>query len=155
MSSFKKADGIIDSIQKQASGLRTLDGSAIEDFLSIAGYEKSAGGGSGGDPNFVNILITYDSDTETFTPNVSFADACTAVSEGKALVININNEVVSHYFKTLLLSADEVIYLYTFMPFRSSGGGGGPVITAVGVAEYIWEESGITNGAYGTIAVTT
>lgn len=48
MSSFKKADGIIDSIQKQATGLRTLDGSAIEDFLSIAGYEKSAGGGGGG-----------------------------------------------------------------------------------------------------------
>ena len=47
MSSFKKADGIIDSIQKQATGLRTLDGSAIEDFLSIAGYEKSAGGGGG------------------------------------------------------------------------------------------------------------
>lgn len=45
MSSFKKADGIIDSIQKQATGLRTLDGSAIEDFLSIAGYEDPQGGG--------------------------------------------------------------------------------------------------------------
>lgn len=48
MSSFKKADGIIDSIQKQATGLRTLDGSAIEDFLSIAGYEDPQGGGGGG-----------------------------------------------------------------------------------------------------------
>lgn len=47
MSSFKKADGIIDSIQKQATGLRTLDGSAIEDFLSIAGYEDPQGGGGG------------------------------------------------------------------------------------------------------------
>lgn len=55
MSSFKKADGIIDSIQKQAAGLRTLDGSAIEDFLSIAGYEDPAEGSGGG-----AVIITDD-----------------------------------------------------------------------------------------------
>lgn len=64
MSSFKKADGIIDGIQKQATGLRTLDGSAIEDFLSIAGYEKSAGGGGGGMYDAYDFVISQV-DTET------------------------------------------------------------------------------------------
>lgn len=64
MSSFKKVDGMIDSIQKQATGLRTLDGSAIEDFLSIAGYEKSAGGGEGGKYDDYDFVITRV-DTET------------------------------------------------------------------------------------------
>lgn len=58
MSSFKKVDGMINSIQKQATGLRTLDGSAIEDFLSIAGYEDPAGGGGGGgDLSIANLTL--------------------------------------------------------------------------------------------------
>lgn len=63
MSSFKKADGIIDSIQKQATGLRTLDGSAIEDFLSIAGYEDPQGGG-GGSSDFSTASVTVVNNTE-------------------------------------------------------------------------------------------
>lgn len=78
MSSFKKADGIIDSIQKQATGLRTLDGSAIEDFLSIAGYEKSAGGGEGG--GLYHVICTKEN--SIFSLDKSFNELSAAVDSG-------------------------------------------------------------------------
>lgn len=48
MSSFKNFSSMLNDLQQQADGRGTLDGSAIEDFLSIAGYEEPAGGGGGG-----------------------------------------------------------------------------------------------------------
>lgn len=74
MSSFKKVDGMIDSLQKQATGLRTLDGSAIEDFLSIAGYEDPAGGGGGGggDSDFSTAALTIVNDTAVTIHNTWF-----------------------------------------------------------------------------------
>lgn len=91
MSSFKKADGIIDSIQKQAAGLRTLDGSAIEDFLSIAGYEDPARGGGGG----AVICHTSGNNTEA-TPNgtldKTFGEIYTALKDGIPVYVATGEE---------------------------------------------------------------
>ncbi|MBP5433240.1 hypothetical protein [Ruminococcus sp.] len=48
MSSFKNFASMLNDLQQQADGRGTLDGSAIEDFLSIAGYEQEVGGGDSG-----------------------------------------------------------------------------------------------------------
>lgn len=45
MSSFKNFAPMLSSLQDQADGKGTIAGSAIEDFLSIAGYENPGGGG--------------------------------------------------------------------------------------------------------------
>ena len=56
MSSFKNFSSMLNDLQRQADGRGTLDGSAIEDFLSIAGYEDPAGGGGGS----VEVTVTLD-----------------------------------------------------------------------------------------------
>lgn len=62
MSSFKNFSSMLNDLQKQADGRGTLDGSAIEDFLSIAGYEEPAGGGGGGgDFEIVTITLINNS----------------------------------------------------------------------------------------------
>ena len=62
MSSFKNFAPMLTSLQAQADGTGTLDGSAIEDFLSIAGYETPGGGGGGSsDLTIANVTITCES----------------------------------------------------------------------------------------------
>ena len=65
MSSFKNFSSMLNDLQQQADGRGTLDGSAIEDFLSIAGYKMPAGGGGGGgdsDFSLAKVAITNDTD---------------------------------------------------------------------------------------------
>lgn len=61
MSSFKNFSSMLNDLQRQADGRGTLDGSAIEDFLSIAGYEQEGGGGGGGgDYKTVKVSLTVE-----------------------------------------------------------------------------------------------
>lgn len=48
MSSFKNFAPMLSNLQRQADGRGTLEGSSIDDFLSIAGYGDGGGGGGGG-----------------------------------------------------------------------------------------------------------
>ena len=50
---------MLSSLQEQADGKGTIAGSAIEDFLSIAGYETPGGGGGGGDGDFSTAEVTF------------------------------------------------------------------------------------------------
>lgn len=120
MSSFKKADGIIDSIQKQATGLRTLDGSAIEDFLSIAGYEKTAGGGGGGGEA---LIVKMDADSGK--SDKTFGEVYNAI-----------------------MSNQNVIYLANASDEASTGDY--TLIKAFTIAEYNgeWNMSGMDGGFY-------
>ena len=71
MSSFKNFASMLNDLQQQADGRGTLDGSAIEDFLSIAGYEDPNGGG-GGDSDFTIARVTIaDSTTGYVTEDYS------------------------------------------------------------------------------------
>lgn len=60
MSSFKNFSSMLNDLQRQADGRGTLDGSAIEDFLSIAGYEQEGGGGGGGSSDFSTATVTFN-----------------------------------------------------------------------------------------------
>ena len=59
MSSFKNFSSMLNDLQRQADGRGTLDGSASEDFLSIAGYEDPAGGG-GGDFTIAEVSLIVE-----------------------------------------------------------------------------------------------
>lgn len=78
MSSFKKVDGLLDSLQKQAVGAKTIEGAPIEDFLSIAGYEEPAGGG-GGSSDFSTAEVKIINDTASEVT----IDNCPIVDEGE------------------------------------------------------------------------
>lgn len=72
MSSFKNFSSMLNDLQQQADGRGTLDGSAIEDFLSIAGYEQEGGGGGGGgggDFSTATVTITNDSESPVTITN--------------------------------------------------------------------------------------
>ena len=92
MSSFKKADGIIDSIQKQATGFRTLDGSAIEDFLSIAGYEDSNGGDGG--MKIIPIPVSWDDDKTSFVLSMTAQEIKDGMLAGNLYSVNITEELI-------------------------------------------------------------
>ena len=62
MSSFKNFAPLLSSLQDQADGKGTIAGSALEDFLSIAGYETPGGGGGGGDSDFSTAEVTLTSE---------------------------------------------------------------------------------------------
>lgn len=71
MSSFKNFSSMLNDLQRQADGRGTLDGSAIEDFLSIAGYKEcggGGGGGGGGDFSTAIVAITNDSGSSFVIP---------------------------------------------------------------------------------------
>lgn len=57
MSSFKNFAPLLTSLQAQADGTGTIEGSPLEDFLSIAGYETPGGGGGGGDLSIANLTL--------------------------------------------------------------------------------------------------
>lgn len=61
MSSFKNFAPMLSSLQDQADGKGTIAGSALEDFLSIAGYETPGGGGGGeSDLSTAELTITFE-----------------------------------------------------------------------------------------------
>lgn len=73
MSSFKNFASMLNDLQTQADGTGTIEGSPIEDFLSIAGYE-TPGGGGGGDSDYSTAEVTLvkgDNDIEVIIPCVS------------------------------------------------------------------------------------
>lgn len=74
MSSFKNFAPMLTSLQAQADGTGTLDGSAIEDFLSIAGYEPEGGGG--GDFSKARVTVVPDNgEVEVQLYNVAHDDS--------------------------------------------------------------------------------
>ena len=90
MSSFKNFAPMLTSLQAQADGTGTLDGSAIEDFLSIAGYETPGGGGGSGDLSTASVTIDAsacipDNGYSLFGANI-YDDGEYIYSEGEAVV---------------------------------------------------------------------
>lgn len=67
---------MLTSLQAQADGTGTIAGSAIEDFLSIAGYETPGGGGGGGSSDFSTALVTI-----TFEGEFCPLQGCYATSD--------------------------------------------------------------------------
>lgn len=107
MSSFKKVDGMIDSIQKQAVGAKTLDGSAIEDFLSIAGYEDPAGdgGGGGGDSDFKSVKMTLVNESAgEFTITGPFGLEAGQMGEGSPIMSYPEVIMSSNYNETVAVA---------------------------------------------------
>lgn len=106
MSSFKKADGIIDSIQKQATGLRTLDGSAIEDFLSIAGYEDPAGGGGA-------MIVTSSQVNGVHTMDKTVQEIYDALMSGTPVYYKYQSGTIGEDYITNAWLAP-ITYVYTY-----------------------------------------
>ena len=123
MSSFKNFAPMLSSLQDQADGKGTIAGSALEDFLSIAGYETPGGGGGGGSAIIPSIELDYDhmtyTSTVSFDEMVASAEAST-ILDGDTPVIPVwlstSGQFVSAHHATeddhdvILLSSDTVLY---------------------------------------------
>ena len=95
MSSFKNFSSMLNDLQRQADGRGTLDGSAIEDFLSIAGYEDPNGGGGGGESDYRIIPLTIingETGEDMLITGIPCVDYVTLINESYQSVI-IGNTV--------------------------------------------------------------
>ena len=138
MSSFKNFAPLLSSLQDQADGKGTIAGSALEDFLSIAGYETpGSGGGGGGDYSTAKVTITNESSADFVLaiPNIAEDTLYPSISSG------------------LMAGNDETIVLYkgsvkgTFYSFE-----GAIAVTCTG--DVSGDEFGIVVAGDGTISIT-
>lgn len=110
MSSFKNFASMLDGLQKQAEGTRTIAGSSIEDFLSIAGYEDYEGGGGGGFdiPTFTKLYEEYSCDMTYEEAKASYV--ATADSNGFGLAYNSGNSEEKAWAYDVLASGEMLSY---------------------------------------------
>lgn len=109
MSSFKNFSSMLNDLQRQADGRGTLDGSAIEDFLSIAGYKECGGGGGGGGGDFTTAEVTLKTESgpaSVFVPyaNADFASAQYSLESETTLTVILYKGVAE------IWSADVEVY---------------------------------------------
>ena len=131
MSSFKNFAPMLSSLQDQADGKGTIAGSALEDFLSIAGYETPGGSGGGGDAAIIIPLTDTGTSFEspTGSGDYSFLDLVTAFAGGKVIRLVLENsdrdyviatEVIGYNLTDLNLYAAWGAELVNFSPVNDA-----------------------------------
>lgn len=109
---------MLTSLQAQADGTGTLDGSAIEDFLSIAGYETPGGGGGGGGNEYTVRHVILNS--PEIANSIQLEYIADFDNEPYRLIAVPYVNGVPYYSYEISLSAGVTDFEYGFMVFNDN-----------------------------------